>query len=32
MLNMSELCNIYGISGNNITAGQKDYNVRIYKR
>ena len=29
MLNMSELCNIYGISGNNVTAGQKDYAARM---
>mgnify|MGYP007041026240 CR=1 FL=1 len=26
---MSELCNIYGISGNNVTAGQKDYAARM---
>ena len=29
MLNMSELCNIYGISGNNVTAGQKGYAARM---
>ena len=28
---MSELCNIYGISGNNVTAGQKDYAARMMR-